>query len=299
VKVMPPNDAVPDPTALIDPPNRGYLRARSLKTAASTDPCTVSPNARYRGPENQLYRVEIHTGSLDAAGNAQTPTFKWSRENGSVVFPIARASGANSFVLETLGRDDRFGLAEGDWVEIQDDDSVLLNRAEKLLQIQSIDRPSLTVRLSAAPGSNTGRAPEKHPLLRRWDQKAGDPSEGGLELGPDGAALIVQSDAGGDGDHWLELENGVEIQFQAPVAGEPDPIYRTSDYWLIPARVATGDVEWPTEAPIDSQTDATPSPVALPPAGVTHHYAPLAEVKVDATAVTITDAITRTFTPLP
>ncbi|HEX2456861.1 MAG TPA: DUF6519 domain-containing protein [Vicinamibacterales bacterium] len=293
VKVMPPNAAVPDPTTLIDPANRGYLRARSIKSAASADPCTISPNARYRGPENQLYRVEIHTGSLDAAGGKTTPTFKWSRENGSVVFPIARSSGANTFVLESLGRDDRFGLAEGDWVEIQDDDSILLNRAEKLLQVQSIDRPTLTVRLSAAVGSTTGRSPEKHPLLRRWDQKAGDPVKGGLELGPDNAALIVE------GDTWIEVESGVQIQFQCAVAGQPDSIYRTSDYWTIPARVATGDVEWPTESPVDRQSDPSPSPVALPPEGVTHHYAPLADLKVDASAVRITKALSRVFNPLP
>jgi hypothetical protein len=291
VKVMAPNAAVPDPTALIDPPNRGFLKARSIKTAASSDPCTISPNARYRGPENQLYRVEIHTGSLDAAGNPLTPTFKWSRENGSVVFPIVRSAGA-SVVLESLGRDDRFGLAEGDWVEVQDDESVLLNRAEKLLQVQSIDRPSMTVGLSGSIGSNTGKSADKHPLLRRWDQKAGDPTEGGLELGGDNAALIVE------GNTWLELENGVQIQFQSPVAGEPDAVYRTGDYWSIPARVTTGDVEWPTESAVDSQNDPVPSPVALPPEGVTHHYAPLADLTIDATALKVTTGRTRSFPPL-
>jgi hypothetical protein len=293
VKVMAPNAAVPDPTTLIDPPNRGFLRARSIKSAASTDPCTISPNARYRGAENQLYRVEIHTGSLDAAGNPLTPTFKWSRENGSVVFPILRTAGSGGFVLESLGRDDRFTLAEGDWVEVQDDDSVLLNRAEKLLQVQSIDRSSMTVKLAGSVGSNTGASPEKHPLLRRWDQKAGDPTEDGLELGSDNAALIVE------GHGWLDLENGVQIQFQAPVAGEPEPMYRTSDYWTIPARVATGDVEWPTESPADPQKDAVPSPLALPPEGVTHHYAPLADITIDGVALTVTTPRTRVFSPLP
>ena len=293
VKVMPPNPDLPDPTTAIDPPNRGFLRARSIKSAVSTDPCITSPNARYSGPENQLYRVEIHTASGDGGGDATTPTFKWSRENGSVVFPIARASGANGFVLESLGRDDRFGLNEGDWVEIQDDDSVLQNRAERLAQVQSIDRPSLTVRLSPAPGSNTGKDPARHPVLRRWDQRAGDPAEGGLALGSDNAAVIVE------GDGWLDLENGVQIQFPGASAGEAGAVYRTGDYWTIPARVATGDVEWPTESPGDAQGSSTPSPVALPPAGVTHHYAPLAEVTIDGTGVTITQPLTRQFSPLP
>ena len=29
------------------------------------DPCVIAPDARYRGVENQLYRVEIHQGGLD------------------------------------------------------------------------------------------------------------------------------------------------------------------------------------------------------------------------------------------
>jgi hypothetical protein len=297
VKVTAPNSAQPDVTALIDPPNRGFLRARSVKNPAFTDPCTISPNARYTGPENQLYRVEIHTGSTDASGAAATPTFKWSRENGAVVFPIVRASGG-SISLESLGRDDRFGLAEGDWVEIQDDDSVLLNRAENLLQVQSIDRTAVKITLSAPLGSLTGQTPGKHGLVRRWDQKAGDPDEGGLVLAADGAAQIPD----GADQPWLDLENGVQIQFSAAVAGQPAPVYRTGDYWLIPARTATGDVEWPTEAVTDSQGKATRSPLALPPAGIAHHYAPLATLTLDAGG-SVTGAtrspLFRTFSPVP
>ena len=42
----------------------------------------------YLGVENQLYRVEVHTGGTVAADHG--PTFKWSRENGSVEFRIVR-----------------------------------------------------------------------------------------------------------------------------------------------------------------------------------------------------------------
>jgi len=297
VKVATPNPDQPDPTALLDPPNRGFLRARSVKSAASTDPCTISPDSRYTGPENQLYRVEIHTGSVDASGTATTPTFKWSRENGAVVFPIVRVSGSAVF-LENLGRDDRFGLVEGDWVEIQDDDSVLLNRAENLLTVEAIDRTAIKITLSAPLGSPTGQTPGKHALVRRWDQKAGDPDEGGLQLTADGAAQIPD----GASQPWLDLENGVQVQFRAPVAGEPAPVYRTGDYWLIPARTATGDVEWPTEAVTDSQGNTTQSPLSLPPAGITHHYAPLATLTLDAGG-SVTGAapspLFRTFSPVP
>jgi hypothetical protein len=298
VRVTEPNSDQPDVTTLLDPRNRGYLRARSVKTAASTDPCTISPNSRYTGAENQLYRVEIHTGSgSDPSGAAATPTFKWSRENGAVVYPIVRASGSSVY-LENLGRDDRFGLAEGDWVEIQDDDSVLLNRTENLLQVQSIDRSSMKLTLSAPLASNTGQTQGKHALLRRWDQRAGDPDEGGLELAGDGAAKIPDG-----ADHpWLDLEKGVQIQFRAAVAGEPAPVYRTGDYWLIPARTATGDVEWPTEAATDSAGKVSLSPLALPPAGITHHYAPLATLTLDAGGSVTTASqspLFRKFSPIP
>ncbi len=152
-------------------------------------------------------------------------------------------------------------------------------RADPLLQVQTIDRGRRTVTLLGSPQPDVGNDPSRHPLLRRWDHKSGDPAEGGLTLGKDNAAAIF--DAKATQDVWLDLEDGVQIQFVGP----RDATYRTGDYWLIPARVATGDVEWPTEA----APNATMQPVALAPDGVNHHYAPLALVQVSATAVAITN----------
>jgi len=61
------------------PANRGMLKARGKQKAATdTEPCLISPDMRYQGPENQLYRVEIHKGGT--AGSSQDrATFKWSR----------------------------------------------------------------------------------------------------------------------------------------------------------------------------------------------------------------------------
>jgi hypothetical protein len=260
--------------------NRGRLKAMAKQTAASTDPCIIPPNASYTGPENQLYRVEIHRagGVWDGTTNGRTTaaTFKWSRENGSVVFPIVTVTsvgGTTTVVLETLGRDDRFGLAEGEWVEIQDDVYVLQNRADAMLQVQSIVPSSLTVTLN---GTSTSGDPAKHPLLRRWDYQAGDPADEGLQLGSDNAALVIE----GTGGAWLALEDGVQIQFQPPDAGQPPTQYRTGDYWLIPARTATGDVEWPREAEKDSQGNTVIVPISKPPDGIDHHYAPLGVVSI-------------------
>src|SRR4051812_35367344 len=69
------------------PTGRGRMKAEADKPEPATDdPCHVSPRARYRGIENQLYRIEIAAGgTAKAEGGA---TFVWSRENGSVTFPI-------------------------------------------------------------------------------------------------------------------------------------------------------------------------------------------------------------------
>src|SRR5262249_39463637 len=241
--------------------------------SASSDPCIIPPDARYRGAENQLYRVEVHRpgAAWDGTdgGKAHAATFKWSRENGSVIFPIVGGGGTTTVTLENLGRDDRLTLAEGDWVEVEDDDYVLRNRHGNLLQVQALDRTSLTVILSGVPDASVGGDPAKHPLLRRWDHQEGDPTEGGLQLAADGAALIIEGSDGG----WLSLEDGVQVQFQV---GLPASAYRTGDYWLIPARTATADVEWPREPAKDSTGNPRLVPIALPPAGVEHHYAPLA-----------------------
>ena len=49
---------------------------------------------------------------------------------------------------------------------------------------------------------------------------------------------------------------------------EPGDTYlQRGDYWLIPARIATGAVLWPT--------DDSNEPAALPPKEIKHSYAPL------------------------
>ena len=65
-------------------------------------------------------------------------------------------------------------------------------------------------------------------------------------------------------DGFTELSDSVEIQFsQAPL---PKGGFRAGDYWLIPARTATGRIIWPADGE---------NPAALPPHGVNEHYAPM------------------------
>jgi hypothetical protein len=267
------------PQALRDrlaPANRGLLSARTEHTRATAD-----PGSGFRGAENQLYRIEIHSGG--AAGG--TASFKWSRENGSVVFPIAALTvdGSTTRVtLGDLGRDERFALAEGDYVEVQDDHSVLGNIPGALLRVQSIDRASLKVTLAGTTIDSVGAHPDLHPLLRRWDHKP----QARLTIGKDGAVPIPS-----DG-RWLDLENGVQVSFDTAGA-----TFRPGDYWMIPARVAIRDVIWPTETATVTQGAPVTNPVATPPDGVTHHYAPLGLVTIADNRLT-TRACRNTERPL-
>jgi hypothetical protein len=237
---------------------RGTMRARAGQARAD-EACVVPSDSRYRGLENQLYRVEIHAGDPTNEGNA---TFKWSRDNGSVVFPLAAAVDGKFVSLVHLGRDERFGLRPGDWVEIVDDNYTLSGAVEPLLEVVAVDPLERKVELSAEP--TTGDDMALRPLLRRWDQRAGEESEGGPTL-DSGAARIYT----GDRDFgWIPLENGIEVQFSQNGA------YRTGDYWLIPARTATGDIEWPPDpTPTEPQRGAE-----LPARRAEHYTMPLAVV---------------------
>jgi hypothetical protein len=293
---------------VLQPENRGRLKARTKITddIDTTDACITPPESRYRGTENQLYRVEIHKGGEawngelgpdgKPAGNFRdAATFKFSRDNGFVVFPLHRPAtfptedvagepdtveDKMTVTLEHLGRDSRFTLAEDDWVELVDDAYALKGLAEPLWQVVKVDRVTMEVTLrrrrpETPDVSHVGANMSEHPLLRRWDHKAGIRTEGGLEL-QEGAAVIVE----GTGEkNWLKLEDGIQIQFQQLDAGAS---YRTGDYWLIPARTATGDIEWPGLAENDE-------PEAQPPHGVEHYYAPLAIIVVDDGSATVDD----------
>ncbi|TCV86740.1 DUF6519 domain-containing protein [Sulfurirhabdus autotrophica] len=237
------------------------LRARALQEKPVTDLCVISPESRYRGAENQLYRVEVHRGGFATDNPATSATFKWSRENGSVTFPILTLSDTTA-TLENLGRDNCLGLKQGDWVEAIDDNVVMGGQSGPLAQVESVDRDTLTVTLkwavSHGPTYVETDSLTSHPLLRRWDHQ-GDPDLGGaLEINDQ------DNSNAGLGIGWINLEDGVQIWFSKE-GGE----YRTGDYWLIPARVATGDVEWPKEPGANSL------PVAIEPHGPRHYYAPL------------------------
>jgi hypothetical protein len=74
-------------------PSSGLLTTAPINSAPS-GPCCLTGNTGYTGAENQNYRVEIHTG-----GPVGTATFKWSRDNGSVVTGVTAITPVTNSVL--------------------------------------------------------------------------------------------------------------------------------------------------------------------------------------------------------
>lgn len=294
------------------------LAARAQTTSASTDPCELSPLARYRGKENQLYRVQLHDAAPTAASSdSQDPvlfTLKWSRDNGSVVFPILpleiprapATAGDREIVVSVkvghLGRDERYGLVANDIVEFVDDAAA--REALDDIQVRAdgfdpgrtgllgrvlapIDPDDLTVPIAVyAPDRFEGTELALHPYLRRWDHGRGA-AAGKLR---DGAIPVRRSQL----SSWLPIEDGVEVQLQ----GDEKRLVlapRAGDYWLIPARTATGDVEWPTD---EGGTPTIRTPRRVPPHGPERHWAPLALLSWNGTLVTEPMGVRKQFYPI-
>ena len=212
-------------TAIVDvpPAHDGYLSAQTVPSAAARD-CTLPPLAGYQGLENQLYRVEVHGG-----GPAGTATFKWSRENGSVVTGIIATpqSGmlGQTFTVQSVGADQTLGFADNQWVELTDDSIELGGQVGILALIQHVDAGKQQITLMAPPAGSIDLA--KNPKVRRWDQTNPTQTSG------------VPTAAG----TWIALENGIQVQFGSGT-------FQPGDYWIIPARTAideeTGIIDWPT-----------------------------------------------------
>jgi len=212
--------------------------------------CIIAPDAKYRGLENQLYRVEIHHGSHSGA-DGQEATFKWSRDNGALHYGVKDIHD-HLVVLDHLGRDERTGLAAGDWVELVDDYWAGRDPPGPLAQVKEVKRDQRAVLLDWAQPSpdlplRTVLEQGLRPVLRRWDHRG--------DYGVSGGAIPIA----GTGE--IELEDGIFIRFAL------DGRYRAGDHWLIPARVLTAGILWP---------GGPKTPESQPPHGPEHFYAPLA-----------------------
>lgn len=221
----------------------GELAAQTAPPPATSGPCVLPPTAGYRRLENQLYRVEVHTG-----GPLAGATFKWSRDNGSVTTPIVAAPNGQTLTVQTTGRDDVLGFGPDQWVELLDDRMELTDQRGQLLQIDSVNPATreITIKAVTPIPAFDGSA---HPKLRRWDQSGAGTSSAGVAM------------AG----TWLPIEDGLQVEFA------DGKTYRSGDWWWIPARTAinggTGNLEWPV--------DGTGQPLVQLPNGIQHHYCDL------------------------
>ena len=268
--------ATPD-SSLPWPASSGTLTTHPVSSAPS-GPCCLTTGSGYTGPENQLYRIEIHTpGGAGAAG----ATFKWSRENASVqtaVTAIAAASNSlgapsSALTVQSLGRDQVLGFAAGNWIEITDqahDNNCLPG---ELYKINSVDVATssivLTTPLSSSFTSATVAA-NSYTRIVRWDQSgevykvvtgqqqpyynldasasSGAPPNGclGIPVPTDGSVIV--------------LEGGIAISFGLSIANGS---MQAMDYWTFTARTADGSIGELKNAP---------------PRGVAHHYTKLSVV---------------------
>jgi hypothetical protein len=235
----------------------GKMAARAEASVPAATPCIVAPGAGYRRLENQHYRVEVHT-----PGPRGTATFKWSRDNGSIVTRW-ESKNLNDLTVSSIGRDKVLNFSSGQWVELTDDSRELNGLPGTLVQLVKAEGNVLTINPATATGPVDFANFPGNPKVRRWDQ----------------VALLTPTN-----DDWLNLEDGVQAQFTAGT-------YKSGDYWQVPARTATADVEWPRDP-------ATNLPVTQLPAGILHHYCRLSVLKHDGTNWTSITDCRHVFPPL-
>ena len=197
-------------------PSGGRLSATVTPSVPATDPCLIPASAGYRGLQNRLYRVEIHSA------NGTGPTYKWSRDNGASVFAIEEfvndgGAGTDRIRVRRLGRDQVLALRQGQWVEVLDDDTVLAGEPGTFVQITNVSEEDRILTLSA---NVSGYSVPRHACIRRWDG------------GPTAVATGTPQ----------ALEDGIEITF-----GGAD--FAAGDHWIFAARTASGDIERLAEAP--------------------------------------------------
>src|SRR5690242_16364197 len=158
--------------------------------------------------DNQLYRVEIHRVHDGRA------VFKWSRENGSIVFDVEQILSYERkendlaqcvITVSNLGRD-LTQLQKGDWVEFVSDETILHNYTLPLYQVTNIPDPTQReLRLVGQFSQKLEKLTQPDSmkpdtlLIRRWDHSRANAQES--------ATRLVEEDT------WIDLEHGIQVSF--------------------------------------------------------------------------------------
>jgi hypothetical protein len=69
-------------------------------------------------------------------------------------------------------------------------------------------------------------------------------------------------------DEWVDIERGIQVAFE-----KGEHYYSAGDYWLIPSRALSGQIEWPN--------DDKGEPRFVRRSGIKHHYSKLASLRKD------------------
>jgi Family of unknown function (DUF6519) len=239
-------------------PSAGRLTTSAVAPLASDDPCIISPTGGYRGLENRLYRVEIH--STGPIGGAAPAKFKWSRNNATIASSVSSIPAPDQVIVQQVGRDQVLRFDIGNWIEIIDDFREFQSLTGHMAQITAIDEANRLLTFAPPiPGTINFDAanPTRHTRMRRWDQSQSVDVNGLLDVtaGP------------------IDIEDGIRVTFGLNPAGGN---FRVGDYWVFAARTADGSVEILQDAP---------------PRGILHHYCRLGFIHwgIDIKRTTFTD----------
>jgi DNA-binding beta-propeller fold protein YncE len=237
-------------TQTLDAPT-GTMAARADPDEEDVNLCTPTPAGGFTGLENQLYRVQIH----DLTGDGR-PLIVWSRDNGSVVTAWTGTTG-NDLAVVGIGPDGALGFSTDQWVELLDDAHELGRTPGTLVKLLNAEGNTMTIVPGTADGSfNHDDFGGGNSRARRWDS--------------DGPVSVTFDD-------WIKLERGIQVRFSRGT-------YRRGDFWLVPARTASADVDWPHDS-----RQPHPRPLQRPPHGVTHAWCRLALVRASAGQIELFD----------
>ena len=235
--------------------NTGRMRARTTNDGQTASPCDLGTLGGYSGSENRLYRVEIHRG-----GAPGTATFKWSRDNGSFATRLLRQDG-DLLTVESAGLDATRSFVPGGWVEVTDETLELQGKPGTLLQVTHVQGKGLTFKTDNIIHFNRD---SRDPALTDFDINEFDASTRKVrrwEMSDLIGEVTIPTTPG----TFIELENGISVEFDSDASAE----FRTGDAWMIPARTATRNIEWPCDP-------ATDLPAMQDPYGAQPRYVRLA-----------------------
>ena len=215
---------------------------------------------------NKRLKLNLDISKLGAAGDLRfhrVATFKWSKDNGSVAYPIdsfpddqPTKGQITKVTMRSLGRDKTLSLRSSDCVEVLGDATEFRCEPGTMAVIteNGVDEARRTLILSQDLSRHKDKA-EANLKIRRWDRSSSSDTE-------DAVRPITLDE--------VELEDGIIVQFSISSGIEstdtPSTMFWSGDYWTFPARSADGKLKELKDAP---------------PEGIEHHYCSLARIPAE------------------